>query len=199
MIENRKWFSIVELLVAIIIFTIWFLSAYLLIYSAINSSIRSKNEIIASNIAREQIELIKNIRDTNWLRNNLWNDLSEINWDWKLWDFKYYIIENNFTDSSPIKISSLEQAFDWSREKILKTDKIRLCIDENTWKYFHDCQASSKRTSFYSFVKIEPLLTKNWSASLKVDNAFKISSVVVNTERWYVQWEIQSMISDWKK
>jgi hypothetical protein len=51
------------------------LSAYLLIYASITSSIKSKNEIVAANLCREQIELIKNLRDTNWLQMKTWDKL----------------------------------------------------------------------------------------------------------------------------
>jgi len=53
------------------------LSAYLLIYSALNSSLKSRNEIIAANLARESIELIKNNRDSNWSKMLKWNKLDQ--------------------------------------------------------------------------------------------------------------------------
>jgi type II secretory pathway pseudopilin PulG len=200
---NKKWFTIIELMVAIIIFTIWFLSAYLLVYSAINSSIRSKSEIIASNIAREQIELVKNIRDTNWIKNNDWDNIDSYlplwTWTWNLSSFEYYTIENDYSSSSPVKIKKLE-SFDWSKGNILWTSNVRLCIDVN-WRYFHCVSSWDKRTSFYSYIKIERLITENTISnhSVPVNWALRIQSFVINTDRWYNEFNINTIITDWKK
>ena len=200
---NKKWFTIIELMIAIIIFTIWFLSAYLLIYSAINSSVRSKNEIIASNIAREQIELVKNIRDTNWLKNNDWDNIDSYlplwSWTGNLSLNEYYMIENNYSWVTPIKIEKLS-SFDWSRGNVLWTAQVRLCIDDK-WRYFH-CRATwDRKTTFYSFLKINKLVTENsiTHTPISVTWALKVESFVINTERWYNEFKINTIITDWKK
>ncbi len=119
--RNNKWFTLVELLVGIIIFTIWMLSAYLLIYSAINSSMKSRDSIIAWNIWREKIELVRNIRDTNWLRLLDWNKL-ESWWMSEYLTWWYYKIENDFStdtySNNSIKISKLSSLFNESKNYI---------------------------------------------------------------------------------
>ena len=65
----QKAFTIIELMIAILVFTLGMLSAYMLVDSAMGAAINGRNEIIAANLSREQIELFKNMRDTNWLQN----------------------------------------------------------------------------------------------------------------------------------
>jgi prepilin-type N-terminal cleavage/methylation domain-containing protein len=199
--KNKFGFTIVELMVAILIFTIGWLSAYLLIYSSITSAIKSKNEIIAMNIWREQIELIKNLRDTNWLQLKIWNKLDNWRLSWESMTGGYYTIENYFSDPIiPITIKKINDLnFDWSMGKVLASSMTPLCIDSKN-RYTHDCIWNQK-THFYSFIKIEPLITKNTisNSDIIVDNAFKIKSVVSNTDKGYTEYLINTIITDWKK
>jgi len=48
-------------------------SIFMVISSSININNLNKNQIIASNLAREEIELIKNIRDSNYETFHKWN------------------------------------------------------------------------------------------------------------------------------
>ena len=64
-------------MVGIVIFTMGFMGAYLLVDSANSLSIRSKDQIIGANLMREQLELIKNVRDTNWLRLNTLDSIKD--------------------------------------------------------------------------------------------------------------------------
>ena len=88
-------------MVGIVIFTLGFLGAYLLIESANSVSLQSRDEIIGSNIMREQIELLKNLRDTNWIQFKNWNSIelaklsTEIDTTFETGAF--YTIENNFS------------------------------------------------------------------------------------------------------
>ena len=197
----NKWFTLVELMVAILVFTIWFLSAYLLLFQAINSSITSKNEIIAANIAREQIELVRNIRDTNFLRYNNWDKVDNAlpSWTWNFLSIWYFTIENNFSSpDNPIKINILPAEFDASKDKILNTAKVQLCIDNNS-RYVH-CEPWLAKTQFYSYVKVSPLNSKNMSNTLiPVSDWYLVESVVANTQKWYREFRINTIITNWRK
>ena len=108
--HSKSGFTIIELMVSIVIFTVGFLGAYLLIESANNVSARSRDEIIGGNLMREQIELLKNLRDTNWITYRNWNsiegakDASETD---TTFGSGYYTIENNFTTSKTITLKKL--------------------------------------------------------------------------------------------
>ena len=51
----------------------------MLVDTALSAAINGKNEIIAANLAREQIELTKNLRDTNWLQNREYMSTGALN------------------------------------------------------------------------------------------------------------------------
>jgi prepilin-type N-terminal cleavage/methylation domain-containing protein len=72
-------FTLIEILIAILIFSLGLIAAFTLISTATALSTRSKQEIIATNLLREQIEIIKNIRDTNFLALREYNSLTGVN------------------------------------------------------------------------------------------------------------------------
>lgn len=209
---NRGWFTIIELLVAILIFTIWWLSAYLLVYSAISSSIKSRNEIVAANLARQNIEIISNLRDTNWLRNLTWNrfDPSIVSFDASSWEYLtwwYYKVENIYVSDSSwnpsVKLTKLPNDFDPNPTKVIhpanSSYDTQLCLDSKN-RYTYDCSASNTKTIFYSFLQVEPLKTKNsWWDQVDVNGAMLLKSIVINTWKWINTHSINTIITDWRK
>ena len=107
-IYNKKAMSIIEVMIAIFIFTLWVASVLMIITSTAWVNTYNKNFIIASNLAREQIELIRNIRDTNYKKFQKWNMLrpetTSYNVVFKEWSF--YKIENNSSGTFHIKSST---------------------------------------------------------------------------------------------
>jgi len=79
-VKFRKGETIVEVLIAIVVFVVGALSATrLLALSGINTQL-TKERVIATNLSREGLEAVRNIRDTNWLRfagerRRCWNNL----------------------------------------------------------------------------------------------------------------------------
>jgi hypothetical protein len=67
MINNKKGNSIIEVIVVIVVLTVWIIWAYGVLNSWQNLAITTENRIKAINIAREWIEAVENIRDTNWI------------------------------------------------------------------------------------------------------------------------------------
>lgn len=76
--NNIKWVSIVEAIVSMIIIVLWIIWTYDIYFNALFLSNSSQNRITAIEIAREWIETVTNIRDTNWIKfwadyANCWN------------------------------------------------------------------------------------------------------------------------------
>lgn len=65
LIISKKGFTIVELIIGMAIFAIGMTGILALLGSTIENSFISRHEIVASNLLREEVELIKNIRNTN--------------------------------------------------------------------------------------------------------------------------------------
>jgi len=75
----KKSFTLIEAIVAIFLITVGIVGTYSLITQTISSATFSSNKLIASYLAQEGIEIVRNIRDTNWLKQItdpaiLWDD-----------------------------------------------------------------------------------------------------------------------------
>ena len=72
----KNGFTLLEVIIAISVITIGILGLYALIPKVISISSANIDRFIASQLAREGIEIVRNIRDTNWLEGVgvSWND-----------------------------------------------------------------------------------------------------------------------------
>lgn len=207
--SNRDGFTILELMVGIIVFTLGFLGAYLLVDSAGGASIRSRDEIIGANIMREQIELIKNLRDSNWIQFRTWNstELAKpiIETDTTFQADSYYTIMNNFTSTKTIELKRLADISSdkWmiinDMQRATPASQIRLCID-SLGRYVHDCTGTNRKTNYASFLQIEPLKTKNTitNTQISVDRAYKITVFFASLSKGYRLTNMSTIVTDWK-
>jgi len=65
--QKNKGFTILEVMAAIFILTIGIGGAFLLVRQSLSAASINKNRLIAAYLAQEGIEIVRNIRDTNWL------------------------------------------------------------------------------------------------------------------------------------
>ena len=84
--NKERGFTLVETLIALVLITISMGPVFALATSSINVASRIEHNLIASNLAQEGIEVIRNIRDTNWLNgvafdNNLPTGTWRVQWD----------------------------------------------------------------------------------------------------------------------
>ena len=95
--HSRSGFTLIELLVGMTIFSIAITSIFLLLESTMKSVRISRNEVIVSNLLREQLELVRNVRDANLAKGAAWNvaridDGAETNFS-----SGTFLIENDFS------------------------------------------------------------------------------------------------------
>lgn len=186
---DKKGFTVLELMVGIVVFTLGFLGAYLLVDSASSASIRARDEVIGANIMREQIELLKNLRDTNWIQFRSWSSIElakpAIETENTLQPDSYYIIANDFNAGKSIHIEKLS-GMSLSRETIAEefqknAPSIRLCTD-TLGRYVHDCTGMVNKTNYASFLRIEPLVTENTvtNTAIPVAGGYKVTAFFAN-------------------
>ena len=72
--KNEKGFTIIELVVTVFIFTSAVLAIYGFFASMISESNNSISRLKAVYLAQEGMEIVKNIRDNNFLSGALWNN-----------------------------------------------------------------------------------------------------------------------------
>lgn len=63
----KKGFTLIELMIAIVLMSTGMMAIYALIPHGIKTSITNIDKYTATQLAREGIEIIRNIRDTNWI------------------------------------------------------------------------------------------------------------------------------------
>ena len=74
----RQGFTLMEAIVAIFVITAGIVGVLSLVTQTISSAIVSEDKLIAAYLAQEGIEIIRNIRDTNWIEaETYFNDWNE--------------------------------------------------------------------------------------------------------------------------
>jgi len=82
---NKKGFTMVEAIVAIFIITTGIVGVLSLATQTISSATYSTDKLIAAYLAQEGIEIVRNIRDTNWLEGaSSWTDGIDMTSDYGL-------------------------------------------------------------------------------------------------------------------
>jgi len=69
-----KGFSLIEILIAILVMTIGIVGIYAIVPRSVHWGEVNVNKFIASKLAQEGLELVRNIRDTNWIKGEPWNN-----------------------------------------------------------------------------------------------------------------------------
>ena len=78
---QNKSFTLIEVIVAIFLITVGTVGAFTLMQRTIAFTAVSSSQLVASYLAQEGIEIIRNIRDTNYLEVSVWDDgLSSSGW-----------------------------------------------------------------------------------------------------------------------
>jgi len=195
---NNKWFSIIEILIWIFIFTLWLTSVYLLIISTIRLNDYSKNSIIASNLAREWIELVRNVRDSNYQTIHKWNKLP---WNVPNNLFQtgvHYKIENDYTSSLfAISLTWITDFLEWKSFLTTKMQNSKLYLDSLN-RYTYNSGSTNKPTYFYRYVKFDDVVYNSWW-TITIDEALKLTSKVIWYNNWYHEVELKTVLTDWQR
>ena len=165
--------SLTEVLVAVGILGAVLVTSFILLNRGISTSVTVKNKILAINIAREGIEGVRNIRDTNWLkysgdRRNKWlcyNTNYNNNWDKECGNniYEYFSIDfdenhKSFFLKDPDGLNDTIESQELLNLKDTSTDwsEYRLYKDSNS-RYTHNAGTLSNpnpATIFYRQIKL---------------------------------------------
>ncbi len=197
-------FSIIEIMVWIFVFALWITSVFAIISSTLQINDYNKNYIIASNLAREQIELVRNIRDSNYKKIQKYNQINpwSIDYNAVFETEKKYKIENNYENSAtfPIELIDITTWFEEWQDFLnwASMSSYKLCLDSEN-RYTYDCTWLNIPTKFYKFISIDEVeYSVEWETK-KIEKAFKVTSKVIWYIKWYHEFEVKSVIADWKR
>jgi Tfp pilus assembly protein PilV len=129
---NSLGISIIEVIVAISIVTIGMIGVSSLVIQNIQAQYINKNILIASGLAQEGLELVRNVRDENWL-------ISGNSWSQDLTGDGTYAIDYRGRSSIDMAANNLNSA------------AARLYLDSNGL-YSH--QSSGTATNFYRLITV---------------------------------------------
>ncbi len=191
--KNTLWFSIIEVLVGIFIFSLGLTSIFALLTSSLNLNELNKNKIIASNLAREQIELVRNIRDTNYTTLHswdLWDPTGSVNNRFEIG--KYYKIENNFDGGFHVSTEEIQNFWEGASELSWAMTNYRLYRTPQ-WIYTYD-DTGNQATHFYRYLTIEPVEYGN--PAVVVPESFRVTSKVIWSKRGYHEFELSTVVAD---
>lgn len=180
----------------------------MIITSSLNINEYNKNQIIASNLAREWLELAVNLRDSNYKTLHQWNSINpnlERNFndlENKINTWSYYKIELDYSSIYPafsVKLEKIQEFREWKAYLWTNMMDYELCLD-NDWKYVHNCWQDNKKSNFYRYVKFNELKYKNrdWEVII-IPNSYKLVSKVIWYKRWYHEIIIETILTDYKK
>ena len=88
-LQDSRGFTLIEAIVAIGVISVGFVGALVLLSKSASQASLLKNRVIAAHLAEEGVEVIYNIRDTNWLK--------DMNWRTGLSDTAFALVDYNST------------------------------------------------------------------------------------------------------
>jgi len=155
---GKKWFTLIEVMIVIVILSVWILWAYSVVDHSINFVNATKVKVLAINYAREGIEGVFNIRDTNWrrrsgawLRDTCWLKIDPFSDDAAVWceddiwfgSWSYVLLEKTAVGQNYFSLSGTSTSLDVRDDAMVDdTDKpYLLCKDSDG--YIKSCPSGT--------------------------------------------------------
>lgn len=190
-LSGSQGFTMVELIIAIAVFSIGLVGAYMMLDRTVFLASASQDEIIAANLMRGDIEEIKNLRDSNWVKLQSFSGiiLADSSNAWLAIGEKYTLQEK-------------ERTVVWVKQSQLYFTKdptdTKLCRKPDTPKYGYCDAIYTTQTKYRKYLKVEWVVNDDTSSTASLPNALKITSVV-ETDRPNRVYTLSTIITDWKK
>lgn len=197
-------FSIIEVMIWIFVFSLWLVAIFALLSSSLSVNELNKNSIIAGQLAREQIELVRNIRDTNYKKLKLWNQHNpesvlqtsdKTDRNTVFLPGTYYFVENDYLTGEIIVDTLWTSVPEWVTQLRAMKEEYGLCFD-NVNRYVRCSIVNSIDTKFFRYLKVEQAQDED---NNDIEDAFIITSKVMWYKRGYHELEIHTIITDWRR
>lgn len=154
---NMKGFTLIEIMVAIAVMSLGVVGVYSLVSVVIRTSAINTDQFIASELAREGMELVRNIRDQNWLRWDVWQE--------------------------GLDICALGCAMDYNDAGLESFDGRYLLIDPNGFYNYQSGDASKFKRKIIIISQPESLSIKvqlTWSSFDAVEKLYEVEEKLYN-------------------
>ena len=203
MFKNRRGNSIIEVMVVIIILTIGIIGTYDILNGGQKLSTGSENRIKAINIAREGMEAVENIRDTNWIKFS-----SDYENCWRVKDYDVGCIGvggKEFPEGSYILVQSgtvwmLSGTISQSETYSVYKDQFPLFLDPNGLTVG---SGNNEKCSSLRNVDCKTIFTREIQISYPDANRMKVNSIVKWTDNSRTSGQhtinLETVLTNWKK
>lgn len=205
--KSKLWTSVVESMVVMLIITIWVVWSYNIYVNSMRVSESTSYKVEAIAMAREWIEALTNIRDTNWMiyranTTNCWNtynyEWSCITADWTFWNEYTNIPSWSYILYNLNDRWTLSGATTWTYSSSWYRNDFRVKKD-NLWFY---TQNYSTWTNFFPIFTREIKIsypTWAWTPPQKMN----VESIVRWTDAWRGSWnyevKLETLLTNWIK
>lgn len=199
----RKGFSLAEIVIAITVLTVTVVSVTSLILSSLNVNKQNINQIIAYSLAQEGVEIMRNIRDSNWLQNQFWSKGGFL-WGSEFENGGRFIVDyKEPIVSADIANVSTTEAVPWILSEISanEEEKTRLYYQDigDLRKYTHEeisAGGTNLESPFRREILVEPVNVEGEELIVKV----RVTSTVYYESRGNEKSvEIITDLTDWKR
>ncbi len=199
-LKRKNALTIIEVMVSLLIIIFWLIWIYSIYWRSQKVALSIENRVKAISMAREAIEVVHNIRDTNWLiyqadldncwNTNYYNGLCLWNqWEnYKITSWSYIVYTDSDTNQWKLDKKSGEENRNFSNENYRQDYKIN--IDQN-WFF--------TQTWWIEFL---PIFTREIKITYPDSNRMKINVKVSwndNTKIWFSNISLDSEITNWKE
>ena len=206
--HSKKATSIIESLVVMLIIVSWVTWMYTIYWRSVDLARTTSNRIQAIQIAREWLEAMMNIRNTNWLLFSsnykiCWNsynyddtcvpNLDRSSWTYiQPWSYAIYLDANKW---------KLSDNYSWTFEFIDAgySEFFRVCM-ESWWLFYQqNCWAVNNLKPYYTREIVVSYPTdSNGNELIDSENMEVTSKVQWNDWQKITKLELNTMLSNWK-
>ena len=193
----KKWFTIIETIIAIIIFGAWILVLLIILNKNILLSKKVYLSTQATLLAKQGMEIVYNLRDSNNIKFQEWNYLTwEDTTKQYFWPWKSYLVWTELTWYKN-RMEEISNPNFLNTRLYLKTWDFLNSVWETIYSWFYYNYLTWEKTPFARYVSFTwAYLSWEW---IMTKNIYKISSIV-KYQYWAISWNIilEWFISNWR-
>jgi hypothetical protein len=206
---TKSWTTIIEAMIAMFIVIVWIIWVYTIYTKSQKLSTATENRIKAISIAREWIEAMQNIRDTNWIL--FWADPQNC---WNVQDYDFHCLWNT---SGAYKIKPWDYKIykDTDNRWKLIPSSVAPLLDYSSWAYRTDYEVKLDPNWLYTqswWTWLIPIFTRKINISYlntdtnptpdQNDEKMLVESKVSwadNSKTWFYTVNLENLLTNWKK
>ncbi len=193
MIAKKSGFTLIELVIGVTILIFGLVAVFSLALFAIRLNQENMHRLVALELAREGVEAIRNIRDSNWQNNYPYLGGGGNLWGTSLSDNATVIVSPSLDGTAPWLIQDVDLTNNQKEDYRLFEEKVgEMTVLTN----LPTPGATSTPSQFYRYIKIETVPNRD----LTLEDAVQVTAVVTWLENGLEKKvEVVNILTNWKK